>query len=155
MTDEQLTERYISAVRERRDAMYRTALAILGTPSDAEDAVSEAAENTWAHLNSIRNPEAIPTYLMRSAVNAAKGILRRRKREIATEEASVFDREAPQEAPLWEYLGHLPEKYRLPVLMRYGEVLPEQEIAQILRLPRGTVSSRLARGLQILRKQIG
>ena len=52
------------------------------------------------------------------------------------------------------YVSHLEEKYRLPILLKYGENLPEKDIAAILRIPRGTVSSRINRALAMLRKEL-
>ena len=38
--------------------------------------------------------------------------------------------------------------------LRYGEDMPVEEIARALHLPRGTVSTRISRGLKMLRAQI-
>ena len=55
---------------------------------------------------------------------------------------------------VWSYVHHLPEKYRLPLLLRYGEDWPLQDIARMLKLPKGTVSARLSRGLKMLRQEL-
>lgn len=52
------------------------------------------------------------------------------------------------------YLSALDDKYRIPLMLRYSENQPNTEIAKILHLPTGTVSSRIARGLNILRNQM-
>lgn len=44
---------------------------------------------------------------------------------------------------LYAALGALEEKYRLPVVMYYWEGFKTREIASLLRLPEGTVKSRL------------
>ena len=43
---------------------------------------------------------------------------------------------------------------RLPLLLKYDEEMQEKEIAAALHLPRGTVSSRIARGLEMIRKEM-
>ena len=71
---------FISAVRERSHQMYRVAMGFLHSAQDAEDAVSDAVEATWKNLKRIREAEAIPAYLIRCTINAAKIQLRKKKR---------------------------------------------------------------------------
>ena len=52
-------------------------------------------------------------------------------------------------------LGGLKPKYRLPILLRYVEELSYQEIASVLGLSIGTVSSRLNRGQKLLAEKLG
>ena len=51
-------------------------------------------------------------------------------------------------------MSDLEEKYRLPLLLKFDEEMQEKEIAAILHIPRGTVSSRICRGLELLRKEM-
>ncbi len=48
----------------------------------------------------------------------------------------------------------LADKYRLPVLLFYMEELSLSEIASVLRLPEGTVKSRLHRAKRILQRKL-
>jgi len=52
-------------------------------------------------------------------------------------------------------IGGLKPKYRLPILLRYVEELSYQEIASVLGLSLGTVSSRLNRGQKMLAERLG
>ena len=55
---------------------------------------------------------------------------------------------------LERYLGELPPKYALPVTLFYLEGMTYKEIAEVLRVPLGTVKSCLFRGLKELRKRV-
>ena len=70
---------FINAVRDRREQMYRIALGYLRNSQDAEDAVSDAVEATWKSLKRIRNADALPAYLIRCTINAARYQLRIRR----------------------------------------------------------------------------
>lgn len=144
---------FVEMVRAQRQRMYRVAYSILHGAADAEDAVSGAVEAVWRQLPRLRSPEALPVYLMKSVVNAARSECRKRRRTLPVE--TVPDQAAePAGDSIADYVSHLEEKYRLPLLLKYGEGLQEKEIAAILRIPRGTASSRIARGLAMLRKDL-
>lgn len=145
---------FIEAVKARRQAMWRVAYNLLHSDADAEDAVSSAVESTWKHLPRIHTKEALPAYLMRSVINAAHDELRRRKRTMPIEPLENVLEAPKAERGIADYLTALDEKYRLPLLLKYDEEMQEKEIAAALHLPRGTVSSRIARGLEMIRKEM-
>ena len=145
---------FVETVREREKSLYRVAYVMLRRTADAEDAVMEGIEAAYRHLDHLRNDAALPAYLMRCTVNACHNILRRRKKETVADICEVYKPTYCPEMPVWTYLLGLDEKYRLPIAMRYGEDMSIAEIARALRLPQGTVSSRISRGLKMLRNQM-
>ena len=150
------TSVFVDAVQATRERMYRIARMMLHTDADAEDAVSTATMIAWKQLPRLRNLDALPAYLTRCTVNAARAMLRRRKRETLMDAAHLPERstQSGKDTPVWMYLQRLPEKYRLPLALRYGENLSLKDTAEILRIPCGTVSSRASRGLAMLRKEL-
>lgn len=153
MQRDERDEWFTKMVQQNKHAMYRIAWGMVRSAAQAEDAVSDAVETAWRKLSGIRDPNALPAYLLRCTINACHAILRRRKREFTAPD--LPEATAPLTGtPVWMYLSGLDEKYRLPLLMRFGERMAVEEIAHILRLPRGTVSSRIARGLKMLKTQI-
>jgi RNA polymerase sigma-70 factor (ECF subfamily) len=122
---------------------------VTGSLEDAEDAVQEAfarASTRWARLRAYEAPEA---WVRRVALNLATSGLRRARRQLAAqvrlgvpaaEPAPTTDRLAVQAG-----LRRLPPRYRQVLVLYYGADLPVEEVARQLRLPTGTVKSRLAR----------
>ena len=51
-------------------------------------------------------------------------------------------------------VSQLEEKYRLPICLYYMEELPIADIAKILKLPQGTVKSRLYQARKLLKNQL-
>lgn len=137
------TSVFVDAVQATRERMYRVARMMLHTDADAEDAVSTATMIAWKQLPRLRSLDALPAYLTRCTVNAARA-------------AHLPERPAQsgKDTPVWMYLQRLPEKYRMPLALRYGEDLSLKDTAEILRIPCGTVSSRASRGLAMLRKEL-
>lgn len=71
-------------------------------------------------------------------------------------EAEIAEDEAAPEnsSELYEAVMGLEQKYRLPVVLYYIEGFRTAEIAAMLRLPEGTVKTRLRRAREILRKEL-
>ena len=145
---------FLDTVRKNRDRMYRVAMSYLHTGADAEDAVSAAVEAAWTHFWKLRNPDALGPYLIRCVINASKNELRRRKRLVpldSVKESLITDKTGDL---LFEYICGLEDKYRIPLILRMQERMTEKEIAEVLRVPRGTVSTRISRALNELKKQM-
>ena len=145
---------FLDTVRKNRDRMYRVAMSYLHTGADAEDAVSAAVEAAWTHFWKLRNPDALGPYLIRCVINASKNELRRRKRLVpldSVQESLITDKTGDL---LFEYICGLEDKYRIPLILRMQERMTEKEIAEVLRVPRGTVSTRISRALSGLKKQM-
>ena len=60
----------------------------------------------------------------------------------------------PQKAELMNTIGKLKTEYREVILLFYYQNCTIEEIAQILNVPSGTVSSRLTRGRNKLREML-
>ena len=134
---------FIDAVHDRREQMYRIAFGYLRNPQDAEDAASEAVAAAWKNLKRIRNTDTLPGYLIRCTINAARYQLRKRKKAQFTERFPESLAAGESGDPITDYLSGMTERDQLLLILKYQENLPEKEIAAILHIPRGTVSSRI------------
>lgn len=140
---------------------------VLGQGHDAEDAFQATFLVLVRKASSIARPELLGNWLYgvayRTATKARSMGLRHRSREAAMGDMSHC--EAPAES-LWDELDRdlqplllqelhrLPAKYRAPLVLCYLEERTKQDAARQLRVPVGTVSSRLARGREMLRKRL-
>ncbi len=128
--------------------LYRLALSILRSRTDAEDAVQQAAVRAWQVRDRMR-PGAERTYITRILINGCRDIQRRRMRTIPVDRVP----EPPEQMPdpfLRDALDSLPEKLRTPLLLMYMEGWGEKEIASALRITPYAVKSRLRRGRAVL-----
>ncbi len=149
-------ERFVRAVRENRASMFRVARTMLRSNADAEDAVSEATVSAYAHIAALRNWDTVRAWLMRITVNACHQTLRRRKREQPVDDSAFAAIPAREADPMgvFAYVERLDAKYSVPLTMFYSEDMRIEEIAGALRIPLGTVGSRLARGRKLLKALI-
>ena len=129
---------------EQLPGLYRLALSRLRHAPDAEDAVQQAAVNAWQARDRLP-PGAERAWLARIVINACRDIQRQRMRMVPGERLP----EKPEAAPdpdLRDALDSLPEKLRIPVLLKYMEGWSEREIAAALHVTLYAVKSRLRRG---------
>ena len=135
-------------VRAMTDRLWRVAWSVTRSGADADDAVQEALLRAWRRIGSLRDGALFETWLTRILINEARRILRRRW---LTGEANVSRPELVKNADLSDAIGSLPLQLRIPVILHYMEGYRTDEIAQMLRLPGGTVRSRLRRARMMLR----
>ena len=147
---------FAARVESVRQRLYRTAYLYLGSEADALEAVDEAVYQALRTLKKLRQPELLETWLTRILINTCHKELRRRR--WVTGEESLPDSAGPNAydgLPLREAIRRLPEELRTVVILRYFAGYTLEETAQSLDLPRGTVSTRQRRALQLLRLELG
>lgn len=141
-------------ILEMREMLYRVSYSILQNPYDQDDAVQECIKKALTKRESLRNDGFFKTWIIRILLNECNMIHRKRKREIPLEEIhSTLPASANLE--LTESLLSLEVKYRTPVVLFYIEGYSTYEVAEILRIPAGTVRWRLSKAREKLRNYFG
>lgn len=147
--------------------------------NDYEEAVDLAQETfvrVYFALDRYHTQYAFSTYIYRIATNLAISEIRRRKRrkllsltglfqsedESSTEfqppdgralpDAELVDDERSQ--VISKAISALPEKYRVPVILRDVEGRSYDEVAAIMELGLGTTKSRISRGRALLKEKL-
>jgi RNA polymerase sigma-70 factor, ECF subfamily len=135
---------------------YRAAYLVTGDSAAAEDIAQEAFLAALRALPSFDARRPLRPWLHRIVVNRAIDFARARALRAEVGEAAAADRPAPVERPVGvgdrvvAALQRLAPEQRAVVVMRYLLELTPGEIAAALDIPRGTVNSRLRRGLDAL-----
>ena len=173
MDDEALLERsrhgdrdaFAALVTRYQDELYTMAFRLLGNTADAADVVQETFLRAYVKLPELRGA-SVRAWLYRVAVNCGHDVQRRAVRRPAEPledsagnivelpdpglgpEATALARE--RAAAVREALLALPETFRVAVVLRDVNDLTYEEMAESLRIPLGTVRSRLSRGRALL-----
>ena len=145
-------ERFVSEVRAMERTLYRVARGYLRTWDECADAVQEALCKAWDKRKRVDESYFRP-WLTRIVINECHNIGRRKKRLIPVAEPEREPAPEPALPELADALEALPEKLRLPLTLHYLEGFSVEEIARILRIPAGTVKSRLHQARNQLRVQ--
>ena len=138
-------------VTDNENRLYRAALAILGDPAEAEDAVQDTFLKYLEKQPQLESSDHERAWLMRVTVNGCKSRLRSpwRKRRVPLTDA--LPTAGPEERQEVEELMALPVKDRLVIHLFYYEGYATAEIARITGEAEGTIRSRLSRARGKLR----
>jgi RNA polymerase sigma-70 factor (ECF subfamily) len=145
------------------DRVHAVCRRVVGHPEDALDATQEALVSIARGIGRFDGRSAFTTWIYRVATNAALDELRRkRRRPLPVEElpepvaggSGIADRVGAR-LDVDAALAHLPEEFRVAVVLRDLCDLDYAEIAAVLDVPPGTVRSRIARGRAALAQLLG
>lgn len=146
-----------------KDRVYNLALHLLrGDESTAEDVSQEVFVRLFATIRQYRHEAAFSTWLHRVVANACFNELRRRERLAPLDEAALLlqppipepEENSEMAAAVHEALGGLSPSLRLAVTLKYFEDLSYEEMAFVMGCSKGTVASRLHRGLKTLAQRL-
>ena len=147
MTSEAFTE----AVIRMTPTLFRVARGQLLIEADQQDAVQEAIRRSWEKRGSLKNERYLQTWVIRILLNVCHDIQRHGKREFPVDEIPDRPLEAPDYTDLRSALFRLKDKERIPVILHYIEGYDVRHVAEILRIPAGSVKTRLMRARAHLR----
>jgi RNA polymerase sigma-70 factor (ECF subfamily) len=145
--------------------LYRLMYRIVYNRDDAEDLVEEAFIKAYKSISRYEIGRSFYAWISRIAVNNAINYLKKEKKNMTQPiEWSEHTLEAQKGNPvemtkhklLKEKIGvaiaKLPEDYRTILVLRVEEEYSYEEIGKILKIPKGTVMSKLARARQKLKE---
>lgn len=161
-------------VEAYQDRVYNLALRMSGNQEDAFDLAQEAFFRAWRGLAGFQFESAFSTWLFRLTANVCLDWLRAKKRRptVSLTTLDDEDQEVQMELPdpakgpeelllaaedrqaLIRALNALPVEYREILTLRAIDDLSYTEIAAVLKLPEGTVKSRLSRARAALRNKL-
>lgn len=153
------------------DRCYAIGLRVLGNPHDAEEVAQDALVRAYRALSGYE-PDRIRDLRLRAwlatiVVNLCRNRGRRRALPVtplgllvetgaepsadATFDPASLVSRAEERERLGALLAALPERYRIPVVLRHVDDLSYAELSLVLGRPEGTLKAQVHRGLAMLR----
>ena len=165
-------------VERNRRAVFRAALAAVGSATEADDVAQEAFVTAWRKLSGFRGESQFRTWLLsitwRKAIDRRKSLGRWVRLTVtpARDEAGedMFDvmervpstdrtqdvalESGELQAQIRKLIRTLPRKLRDPLLLAGSGEHTYDEIAQMLGAPAGTVKWRVAEARRVLKRKL-
>ena len=172
------TEAFGELVERNRRAVFRAALAAVGSPTEADDVAQEAFVTAWQKLDGFRGESQFRTWLLsitwRKAIDRRKTISRWLKlaasssRDEAGDDMFDIVEQVPGTAltqddvmesnelhrDVRRLIGTLPRKLRDSLLLAGTGEHTYDEIGQMLGAPVGTVKWRVAEARRVLKRKL-
>ncbi len=179
MTENDLIRKCKKGNREAFNALFsryqtqviNTAYGMLSDREDASDAAQDVFVKVYKNISSFNEKSSFSTWLYRITANTCSDILRKRQRggnvisinapsedgrefDIEDENSSVDEKleQNERQAAVRKAISELKEEHRTIITLCDIEGLGYDEISRILRIPPGTVKSRINRARSALRK---
>lgn len=142
--------------------LYKVALYTLGNAQDAEDAVSETFVEAYKGISNLRDEASFKRWIMTILSIRCKrritGYIKERKNvdidEMTETPAQPENVSQTEKITVWDAVNSLEQQEKQIVMLATVQGYTTREVAQMLGLPHGTVSSKLHRTLKKLKKAL-
>jgi RNA polymerase sigma-70 factor (ECF subfamily) len=146
---------FLSVFQKHRHFVFKSACSLLGNSEVADDIVQEVYlrfEKAWSQFKNDSSPSTFLYGITRNVCreHIRKEVRERKNKSLLSEFLSIFGTSSPKseetktDAELLSWaLAQLPLRLREPILMHFYQDMDHHSIAQILKIPVGTVKSRI------------
>lgn len=169
ISDEQLVEMvrsqnkelYVHIIKRYQDKLLRYVMYLIKNEEKSADVVQETFIKAYINLNGFDTKKKFSSWLYRIAHNQAMNIVKKYKREVPidynlnSEVGSSIEEEFDKKEIVQKVnqcLSQMPPIYSEPLALFYLEEKSYEEISDILRIPIGTVATRISRAKVIMKK---
>lgn len=166
--DASLEQEFETRLVETSRLAFRVAFSVLRHQQDAEDVAQESFVKAYRHFTSLRDRNRFRAWLVRTvwrtALDRQRSNRRRGAHELVVEPVTLAQVSSgdsvsqpvvdADHAALWTAIDALNEKLRVVIVLASIEGHDVREVAALLRIPEGTVKSRLFLARQRLKEAL-
>jgi RNA polymerase sigma factor (sigma-70 family) len=157
-----------------RQAIFHIAVKIVRNAEEARDLVQETFIRAFGSLKTYDSTYRFSTWLYKIAANCSIDSIRKRKIDALSLDRPIETRDGDVRMEVPDYSYHpeqdltakqqrfsieeaiesLPDKYKEVIVLRHKEDKAYEEIAELLKVPVGTVKARIFRARELLKKKL-
>ena len=144
-------------ILENMQTLYRVAFSILRTEDEINDAISNTTVIVFEKIHTLKNEEYFKTWLTRILINECYKIYNQNKKIIYLEnydQEKLTYNDTYVDDDIKNIIKKLDKDLKQIVILYYFEDFSVKEISKIIKIPEGTVKSRLSRARKELEKAI-
>lgn len=134
--------------------LFTVSFSMLHNQDRCADAVQNSLLRAWEKRNSLRESSKFKAWIIKILINECKKILKNESTSFLVDDIPAEQFGHDVKLDIANAVFKLNPKYRVPVAMFYYEDMPVNEIASVLDIPEGTITSQLLRARQQLRKEL-
>ena len=144
-------------ILENMQTLYRVAFSILRTEDEINDAISNTTVIVFEKIHTLKNEEYFKTWLTRILINECYKIYNQNKKIIYLEnydQEKLTYNDTYVDDEIKNVIKKLDKDLKKIVILYYFEDFSVKEISKIVKIPEGTVKSRLSRARKELEKAL-
>ena len=144
-------------ILENMQTLYRVAISILRTEDEINDAISNTTVIVFEKIHTLKNEEYFKTWLTRILINECYKIYNQNKKIIYLEnydQQKLTYNDTYVDDDIKNVIKNLDKDLKQIVILYYFQDFSVKEISKIVKIPEGTVKSRLSRARKELEKAL-
>lgn len=147
-------EKFTSLVLNCEETLYRISVSMLKNERDAEDATQTAILKAFEKISTLKDEKYFKTWLVRILINVCNKQLKEKSKYTCNDIDLNTLKSCDNNFEVRVAVENLPLKIRQVVVLYYIEQFSTKEISSMLKIPKGTVLSRLSKGRELLKLEL-
>jgi RNA polymerase sigma-70 factor (ECF subfamily) len=153
-------EALVQLIMAEKQTYYKLAYVYMKNAEDAMDAMEDMIVILYESISRLKNESSFYSWSKTILVNCCKNSLKKKNKVVLLEQfqeerQNSFTEEKDEQLSLEKHLSELNSKQQEAIRLRYFMDMDYQNIAELLKVPIGTVKSRISLGLSKLKAVIG
>jgi RNA polymerase sigma-70 factor (ECF subfamily) len=150
----------VQLIMAEKQSYYKLAYVYMKNSEDAMDAMEDMILILYENISRLKNESSFYTWSKTILVNCCKSSLKKKDKVVFLETLKEEQSHSPVEEKdeqlrLEKHLGELNPKQQEVIRLRYFMDMDYLSIAELLKIPLGTVKSRISIGLSKLKVVLG
>lgn len=144
-------------ILENMQTLYRVAFGILKNDDEIYDAISATTVKVFENIHTLKKEEHVKTWITRILINECYKICNKNKKIIYLEnvqQKNLVHNDTHEELEFKNLIRNLNDELKEIVILYYFEDFSIKEISKIIKIPEGTVKTRLSRARKKLEDTI-
>lgn len=147
---------FVRLMELSKNSMQRVAYGFFTEEEDVADVIQDTVLKAYEHIGELRKTEYFKSWLIQILINNCRMLYNSQKKMQPQELAEEGKRDIyPSDNEFFRLLSILPKDSRVIFQLFYGEQFTTKEISGLLHMNESTVRSKLHRGKEQLRSQLG
>lgn len=154
-------DEFLRLALDAEPTLFHVSFSILHNEQDCADAVQEAILKAYENRHKLKEIKYFKTWIVRIVINECYSILRKKKRfqtyddQVQKDNTYLSNYIKEEYIDLYQAIDRLSQKQKICVILYYLEDYAVAEIANVLKIPIGTVKSRLNHARKELKGLLG
>lgn len=147
---------FSTLIKNYEKDLYRVAIAITKNNEDALDCIQETILKAYTNIKNLRQEKYFKTWLIKILINQCNYIVEKNRKSSNCFNENIHNSymDNSAEIEIKSIINNLEEELKILIILYYYEDMGISDISEILKIPKGTIKSRLSRARGKLKEMI-